>query len=67
MTPNALFSKLEDPATTIETITLTELFAPVLTVEDWYETAELEQVKRYTDLCHAIESNLTEVKVFPRR
>jgi hypothetical protein len=64
MTPNALFSKREDPAATIDTISLTDLFAPVLIVEDWYEAAELEQVNRYTDLLHAIESNLAEVQVF---
>jgi Nuclease A inhibitor-like protein len=63
MTPTNLFGKLTDPDAAIATITLTDLFSPVLTVEDWYEEAELTQVKRYTDLLHAIESNLAEVKV----
>lgn len=64
ITSTALFSKLAEPNAAIETLSLTDLFAPVLTVEDWYEDAELAQVKRYTDLLHAIESNLAEVKVF---
>ncbi|AFY91988.1 nuclease A inhibitor family protein [Chamaesiphon minutus] len=64
MTPTALFSKLANPDAAIETISLTDLFAPVLTVENWYEDAELAQVKRFTDLLHAIESNLADVKVF---
>lgn len=64
LTPAALFSNLHDPNLAIETITLTDLFAPVLTAEDWYEAEELAQVNRYTDLFHAIESNLAEVKVF---
>jgi Nuclease A inhibitor-like protein len=63
MTPNALFSKLA-PHLPIEQITLADLFAPVLTVEDWYEADELAQVHRYTELRHAIETNLTDVVVF---
>ena len=59
----ALFSKLAKPNDSIETITLADFFAPVLSVEDWYESAELALVNRYTDLFHAIESNLSEVKV----
>jgi Nuclease A inhibitor-like protein len=62
--PTALFSKLATPNDSIETITLADLFAPVLTVEDWYESDELALVNRYTDLLHAIESNLSEVKIF---
>lgn len=64
MTPTALFGSGDDADRSIESITLTELFAPVLTVEDWYEAAELKQVDRYTELFHAIESNLAEVQVF---
>lgn len=64
ITPTALFSGVDDADRSIESLTLTDLFAPVLTVEDWYEAAELKQVDRYTELLHAIESNLTEVKVF---
>jgi Nuclease A inhibitor-like protein len=60
----ALFSKLATPNDSIEPLTLTELFAPVLTVKDWYESDELALVNRYTDLLHAIESNLSDVKVF---
>jgi Nuclease A inhibitor-like protein len=64
LTPSALFSHLTPPDLAIEQIPLAELFAPVLTVEDWYEAEELAQVDRYTDLLHAIESNLTDVQVF---
>jgi hypothetical protein len=60
----ALFSKLATPNDSIETLTLTDLFAPVLSVEDWYESDELALVNRYTDLLHAIESNLSDVEVF---
>jgi hypothetical protein len=72
LTPTALFGK--SPAAVgvqptvgnrpIETMTVTDLFAPVLTIEDWYEAEELAQVNRYTDLLHAIESNLVDPQVF---
>jgi hypothetical protein len=72
LTPTALFGK--SPAAvgvqptvgnrSIETMTVTDLFAPVLTIEDWYEAEELAQVNRYTDLLHAIESNLVDPQVF---
>lgn len=48
----------------IESITLKDFFAPAITIEDWYEQAELTQVDRYQKLLQAIESNLTEVTVF---
>jgi Nuclease A inhibitor-like protein len=64
MIPTALFSKLEEPNAAIESIALTDFFAPVLTVEDWYEEAELAQVERYKQLLHAIESHLADVQVF---
>lgn len=64
LTPTALFSNLEQPDLSIETITLADFFAPVITVEDWYETAEIKQVDRYTELLHTIESHLAEVRVF---
>jgi Nuclease A inhibitor-like protein len=64
LTPTALFSNLDDDSSAIESMTLTDLFEPVLTIEDWYEAAELAQVNRYTDLLHAIDANLAEVKVF---
>jgi hypothetical protein len=60
----ALFSKLTTLNDSIEPLTLADLFVPVLTVEDWYESDELALVNRYTDLLHAIESNLSDVKVF---
>jgi hypothetical protein len=63
MTPTALFSKLA-PDLSIEQITLDDLFAPVLILEDWYEADELALVHRYTELRHAIETNLTDVLVF---
>jgi hypothetical protein len=64
ISPTALFSKLPDPNSPIETMSITDLFEPVLTIEDWYEDAELAQVNRYTDLLHAIESNLVDPQVF---
>jgi Nuclease A inhibitor-like protein len=64
MAPTDLFSQIEDPNAKIECILLTDLFAPVLTVEDWYEETELAQVERYKQLLQAIESNLTDVSVF---
>ena len=64
LTPTALFSHRIAPDLAIEQITLSELFEPVLTIEDWYEAEELAQVARYTDLEHAIESHLTDVQVF---
>jgi hypothetical protein len=64
LTPATLFSNLLDPDLPIESISLTDFFEPVLTVEDWYEAPELAQVDRYTDLLHAIESHLSDVRVF---
>lgn len=64
LTPTALFSNLPDPNSSIETMSITELFAPVLTIEDWYEDTELAQVDRYKDLLQAIESNLVDPQVF---
>ena len=64
LTPMALFKDLPDSNLPIETMSVTELFEPVLTIEDWYEDAELAQVNRYTDLLHAIESNLVDPQVF---
>ena len=59
-----LFPNLAGTDESIDTIELTDFFAPVLVTEDWYEETELAQVDRYTELLHTIESNLTEVKVF---
>ena len=64
MTPTALFNNREQPDRAIETIMLADLFAPVLTVEGWYEAAELKQVDRYTELSRTIDSDLAEVRVF---
>lgn len=64
LNPTALFRDREQPDRSIQTIQLADFFAPVLTVENWYEAAELQQVDRYTGLLHAIESHLTEVMVF---
>ncbi len=64
LTPTALCQELIQPNLTIETMTLADFFAPALTVEDWYEAEELVQVDRYQKLLHAIESNLTDVRVF---
>ncbi len=64
MTPTALFEELKQSDLPVEMITLTDFFAPALTVEDWYEAEELAQVDRYQELLHAIESNLIDVQVF---
>ncbi|WP_373541006.1 nuclease A inhibitor family protein [Chamaesiphon sp.] len=63
ITPIALFG-VDRLSQSIETIALSDFFAPVLTVEDWYDTSELKQVERYTELLHAIESHLAEIQVF---
>ncbi len=63
LNPTALFGKL--PATDqVTTLTMLDLFEPVLTVEDWYEADELALVDRYTHLLHTIESQLSDVQVF---
>ncbi len=64
MTPTALFSDVDRPELPIESITLNDLFAPVIAVEDWYEAEELAVVDRYKVLLESIESNLAEVQVF---
>ena len=64
ITPTALFSNSDDANLVIESISLTDFFEPVLTVENWYEAAELAQVNRYTDLLHLIDANLADVQVF---
>jgi hypothetical protein len=64
LTPSDLFSNIYDTDLEIESIALTDLFEPVLTIEDWYEQAELELVDRYTNLLDSINTNLSEVQVF---
>jgi Nuclease A inhibitor-like protein len=64
MTPIALFGDLPDVNRPIEMMSAIDFFEPVLTVEDWYQAEELAQVDRYTDLLHAIDSHLTDVKVY---
>jgi hypothetical protein len=61
LNPAALLDRSVDQ---IESISLAELFDPVLQVEDWYDAAELATVERYQQLKAAIESNLTDVRVF---
>ena len=48
----------------IKVISLDDLFAPALKIEDWYGLEELATVDRYQLLLQTIESNLTEVQVF---
>ena len=62
LSPVALFGDLDDAK--IESMTLADLFEPVLAVEDWYGAAELAQVDRYVDLLQAIEASLADVRVF---
>lgn len=64
LTPTDLFSNIYDTDLAIESISLTDLFEPVLTIEDWYEDAELALVDRYTNLLDSINNNLAEVQVF---
>jgi Nuclease A inhibitor-like protein len=64
LTPSDLFSNIYDTDLAIESIPLTDLFEPVLTIEDWYEQAELDLVDRYTNLLDSINTNLAEVQVF---
>jgi Nuclease A inhibitor-like protein len=63
LSADGLFKDLDD-ADLVESMTLTDLFEPVLVVEDWYEAAELAQVDRYKDLLRAIEASLADVQVF---
>jgi Nuclease A inhibitor-like protein len=60
----ALFKDLPCENSAVETIALLDFFEPALMIEDWYKAEELAQVNRYTDLLHAIESNLEQVQVF---
>jgi hypothetical protein len=60
LTPLALF-KAEGA---VESILLTDFFAPALIVEDWYEAEELATVDRYKLLLQLIESTLIDLKVF---
>jgi Nuclease A inhibitor-like protein len=64
MTPTALFPEVTSDEIHVETMTLTDFFAPAIAIEDWYEAEELARVDRYKELLQAIESNLTEVQVF---
>ncbi len=64
LTPSDLFSNIYDTDLAIKSITLIDLFEPVLTIEDWYEQAELDLVDRYTNLLDLINTNLSEVQVF---
>ena len=64
LTPSDLFSNIYDTDLSIESIPLIDLFEPVLTIEDWYEQAELDLVDRYTNLLDSIDNNLSEVQVF---
>jgi hypothetical protein len=64
LTPTDLFSNIYDTDLAIESISLTDLFEPVLTIEDWYEDAELALVDRYTNLLDLINTNLSGVQVF---
>lgn len=64
LTPSDLFSNIYDTELAIESVTLTDLFEPVLTIEDWYEQAELDLVDRYTNLLDSIGNNLGEAQVF---
>jgi Nuclease A inhibitor-like protein len=64
LNPQTLFPEVESDEVSVETVTLTDFFAPAIAIEDWYEAEELAQVDRYKELLHAIESNLTAVQVF---
>ncbi len=64
LTTTALFPDSIVRNLAIETTTLADLFAPALTIEAWYEAAELATVDRYQHLFQSIEAHLTDVRVF---
>ena len=64
LNPSDLFSNIYDTDLAIESIPLTDLFEPVLIIEDWYKQPELDLVDRYTNLLDSINTNLAEVQVF---
>jgi hypothetical protein len=53
-----------DPEIAIEMMSLADFFAPALQVQDWYDEAELADVRRFEELYRTIESNLEQVQVF---
>jgi hypothetical protein len=63
LTPAALLSDLTADDR-VESISLSDLFSPVITVEEWYENEELAIVDRYQVLLQTIESNLSDIQVF---
>lgn len=63
LTPADLVSDLTDDDH-VKSLSLTDLFSPVITVEDWYKAEELALVDRYQALLQTIESNLSEIQVF---
>ncbi len=64
LTPPALVKDLQPADRPIETIALTDFFAPALQTEDWYSKEELATVDRYQKLLSTIASNLSDVQVF---
>jgi hypothetical protein len=62
--PETILSRSHKPAdTTIESITLEDFFAPVVTDEDWFEDEDREIAQRFRDLQAAI-ATLENVQVF---
>ncbi|MFM7602886.1 MAG: nuclease A inhibitor family protein [Pseudanabaena sp.] len=64
LTPETILTRSQKPADTpIESITLEDFFAPVVTDEDWFEDEDREIAQRFRDLQAAI-ATLENVQVF---
>jgi len=64
LTPETILERSHKPAdTTIESITLEDFFAPVVTDEDWFEDEDREIAQHFRDLQSAI-AKLENVHVF---
>jgi hypothetical protein len=64
LTPETILTRSQKPSDTpIESITLEDFFAPVVTDEDWFEDEDREIAQRFRDLQAAI-ATLENVQVF---
>jgi hypothetical protein len=64
LTPETILTRSQKPSdTAIESITLEDFFAPVVTDEDWFEDEDRAIAQRFRDLQAAI-ATLENVQVF---
>ena len=64
LTPETILTRSHKPAdTAIESITLEDFFAPVITDQDWFEDDDRATARRFRDLQAAI-ATLENVQVF---